>query len=297
MSNSLRKTLITRSLAGVFAVATSGAIAQSFPDFTVSEAAVPGATGGTVSADKITGNYTEVVTFTGSPSSGTFDVSLRWNAGQFVANNGNTPVASQLGSVSANQYGMYGLYRGSGTYTTTGSLTTFLYNPTGNLSLFLDPASNTTFVQPGTGATPFITGNNSDDIAIANGTTTNGQGQLDPSLPTCPSAGGSGSGINCGNFGVNGTFSLSAAGSQYFSAPVPFYDVSFQSAQLNNGVPPNGTQVINGSLDVIFVGNGTVPPGPGPGPGPGPSPVPEPASIALLALGLVGLGFSRRRKG
>lgn len=290
MDNALRKTLLTRSLAGAFALATSGAIAQSFPDFTVSEVIVPNATGGTVNADKITGNYTEVLTFNGSPSSGTFDVSLRWNAGQFVANNGSTPVASQLGGVTANQYGLYALYSGSGTYTTTGSLTTFIYNPTGNLSVFLDPASNTTFIQPGTGTTPFITGNNSDDIALANGITTAGQGQLDPSLPTCPAAGGSGSGINCGNLGVNTTFSLTAAGTQYFTAPVPFYAVAFQSAQLNNGVAPNGTQVINGSLDVIFVGAGTVPPGPGPGT----SPVPEPASIALLALGLIGLRLSRR---
>jgi hypothetical protein len=289
MNNSLKKTLLMRSLAGVFALATTGAIAQSFPDFTVSEAPVPGATASTVNADKITGNYTEVVTFNGSASSGTFDVSLRWNAGQFVANNGSTPGASQLGGITANQYGLYALYSGSGTYTTTGSLTTFIYNRTGNLSVFLDPASNTTFIQPGTGAAPFITGNNSDDIALANGITTTGQGQLDPSLPTCPGAGGSGSGINCGNFGVNTTFNLSAAGTQYFSAPVPFYAVSFQSAQLNNGVTPNGTQVINGSLDVTFVGGGSVPPGPGP------SPVPEPASIALLALGLIGLGLSRRR--
>jgi len=293
MNNLSRKTVLTRALVSVFALATSSAIAQSFPDFTVSEAPVPGATGSTVNADKITGNYTEVVTFNGSPSSGTFDVSLRWNAGQFVANNGSTPVASQLGGVTANQYGLYALYRGSGTYTTAGSLTTFIYNPTGNLSIFLDPASNTTFIQPGTGTTPFVTGNNSDDIALANGITTTGQGQLDPTLPTCPGAGGSGSGsgINCGNFGVNTTFNLSAAGTQYFTAPVPFYNVSFQSAQLNNGVAPNGTQVINGSLDVTFVGGSSVPPGPGP------SPVPEPASIALMALGLLGLGLSRRRNG
>jgi len=291
MDNAFRKNLLTRSLAGVFSLATCGAMAQSFPDFTVSETPVPGATASTVSADKITGNYTEVLTFNGSPNSGTFNVSLRWNAGQFVANNGSTPVASQLGGITANQYGLYALYSGSGTYTTTGSTTTFLYNPTGNLSVFLDPASNTTFIQPGNGAAPFITGNNSDDIALANGITTTGQGQLDPNLPTCPGAGGSGSGINCGNFGVNTTFNLSAAGTQYFSAPVPFYNVSFQSAQLNNGVAPNGTQVINGSLDVTFVGGSSVPPGPGP------SPVPEPASIALLALGLIGLGVSRRRNG
>ena len=37
-------------------------------------------------------------------------------------------------------------------------------------------------------------------------------------------------------------------------------------------------------------------PDPGPGPGPGPSPVAEPSVITLIALGLLGLGFARRRE-
>lgn len=270
-----RKQILKCIIPAAFFLTGSAAMAQtSFPDFRINEGSVPGALAGTITADKVTGNYVEVITFSGT----SFNASLLWNAGQFVANDGTTPVPSQLGGSTANQYGLYALYQAAGTFTSSGGRTTFNFTQgTGSLSVFLDPSSNTTFTPPATGNAPWTVGGNGDDLLIATGTPTTGQGTLDPTLSTC--SGGAGSGINCGSFGATSTWSVTTAGSAYFTSPSPFFNVSFQSGQLNN-FSPTGTQTINGSLDVIF----------------GTAAIPEPASIALIGLGLMGLGLARRKR-
>lgn len=248
----------------------------AFLDFEVEEGSVPGSVANRFTADKITGNYVEVVTFTPTGiGTGTFSTSIKWQAGQFVANDGADPVDTQLNSFGAGGYRLYGLLTAGGTFSTVGGVTTFSFDAgSGTLNVFLDPSSNTTFAAPLTGAGAWTTGNSADDILIATGGMLDGAGILDPTLPSCNP------GINCGSFGTATSFVLTDPdGKNYFVSPNPFFNLSFQSGQLNN-FDVDGTQRINGSLDVVF----------------GRTSVPVPATLGLFGAGLLGLGAMVRRK-
>lgn len=246
-----KKTLSATLLAGTL-LAAGSAGAAVYPDFTVDQDSNI-TTSNSFVADKITGNYLETITFSGG---NVFNVSLHWDGGQFVANDGATALPSATTGLGST-YGLYGDFTGSGTFSTIGGVTTFTLGSGGALNVYLDP----TPLSVGTGGT-----------LIATGTAVSGLGTLDPTLSTCGTGG-----INCGSFGQTTTFALVGSGSSFFTDPNPFYNLSFQSGQLNN-FPLTGIVNINGSMDAVF-GN-----------------VPEPTSIALLGLALFGLGFTQRRK-
>lgn len=276
MKTFFSKTVLACSVAAASLFTVSVAQADPiFNEFTVShtEGTGPTAVTKTFQAVKIGGNYVEVITF----GAATFDVSLFWDAGQFSANGGETALKPGVSGLLTD-YGLYAFYKASGTYSASGGKTTFNFTPgTGSLNLYLDENTDTTKIANATSGTgSFNLSNTGDDILIATGNPLAGQGNLDPSLSTC-SAGG-GSGINCGSFGSTTSFVLTnPAGEAFFTVPSPFYDLSFQSGQLNN-FQISGTQTINGNLDVVF------------------GRVPEPSTTALLGLGLLAVGFTARRR-
>jgi len=279
------KRLVT-SIALAFAAVTS-AHAVTFNDFRVD----PTLTGTTTippafDADKIVGGYNEVITFTGL---NTFSVTLKWEAGQFWSNDGANQV-SPLTTGLGTQYGLYAILIGSGTFSQAGTVTTFNMT-SGNVEMWYDdinadPLRLTGLTLPGAGGGAVTKSQSADDILLATGSVVApSTGKLDISLNTCDTNGNGtidpGEGINCGSFGQSTTIDLTSGGAQgnkFFVLPSPFYQLSFQSGQLNN-FTIGGTQTINGSLDIVFT-----------------NPIPEPATLTLVGLSLLGLAAARKRK-
>ena len=201
----------------------------ALPDFMVNEASVEGL-GGTITADKINGAYTEEISF-GAGS--TFTTTAYGDFGQYLKDDGtNLVVGAQLNS----SYGMYTLVDAAGGFGIAGSFVTFTAGSAG-FTLWIDPDQNTT--KSIAGGVVSLAGN-ADDYMIGSASTL-------------------GSGVGVLVSGVGGFFDLvftdfsltDPEGTAYFVDPDPFYlrvnvDGDFDS------FTPTGTQTINGDVSAVF---------------------------------------------
>ncbi len=268
----MKTSKLFQSMAAACAMVVAGAAAAGpiYPNFTVDTSAMGG--GGSLGnfvANDISGQYHEQITFT---SASTFLVSLDFVAQGFNYDDSDPALSKSLTAAQTglgSNYQLMAILTGSGTYSTSGSTTTFSLTPGGALTLSYDAGANASFLAPASPGGAFTIDANGDTITtLATGSAMTGNGSVGCTAPNL-----------CGSFGQETSFALTAAGSSFFVGPNPFYNFSLQSGQVEGFPVVVGTTVTSsGTLNAVF------------------APVPEPAPMAMMGFALVGFLATRYRR-
>lgn len=242
---------------------------------TIQDSAIAGAVANQVVVDQLSGQYDEVLTVTPiNLSSGTFATSAIFNASGWFAN-GN-PASSQLaGFNTANSYGMYIKFVGTGGYTVSGGALSFS-GGTGAMEIWADANRDTDYNVANT-----TTGLYTDLVLASGAASLTDDVKLGSASSIFVAAGNAAGGVANGNFEIIfNDFTLTApAGEAYFVAPRPFYMLLDLNGNFQSFNPNSATDVLllNNSANGFFMK------------------VPEPGALALAGLAFAAAGLASRR--